>query len=390
MSDHSVLSASAAERWVACPVSVLGDADGTNQAAAEGTAMHTVSEQVLRGGAWPALGTELEADGYKFEVTEERMAAVKVYTDYIQSLPWIAPYEVETKVHYGRALGTPHNLSFGTADCFGFTQDADGVVLRIIDAKFGRKAVVSKENMQGTLYAAGVLEQLLPVRLSRSHPVAIVIVQPRNSSRPFEWRTTVGWIEDQTRSMRPAAQTAVRFFDKTTTQDDLEAFPENLGKHCHYCKRKASCTKFNAKVKSLAVTSQVEWNPEVFALTDAIKGYLDDLGQMVLDAAEQGQRLPGAKVVRGKRGNLKLIASEAVIREKARALGIEPLIVKTQEVWSTPAKIRDAFMAANVPEEERNQLFASPEGKLVAVPETDPRPDALQDVGAAFGAVVRI
>lgn len=392
MSEHSVLSASAASRWASCPISVLGtEGSKSNEAAAEGTAMHTLAEVVLRGGAWPALGTKLAAvEGFEFELTEERLNSVRLYTDYVQSLPWMAPYSVEGRMHYGRALDTPHNLTFGTADVFGFTEDAGGVALRIIDAKFGRKAVVSAENLQGALYANGVLETLLPLRLPRSHAVVIVIMQPRTSSRPQEWHTTVGWLEDKAQEMRPAAQAAIRFHAGTQTAADLTSFPELPGKHCTYCKRRADCKSFTDKVKSLATPGKaVEWNPTVFAMTDAIKGYLDDLNAMVLDEAAQGRRLPGSKVVRGKRGAAVLRVPDTVIRERAIGLGIESLVVRQQEVWSTPAKIRDAFKKAGVPEEERNGYFDSPEGKLVATLESDPREEAIVESGNVFDAVAR-
>lgn len=391
MSDHSVLSASAADRWVQCPISVTAtDESRTSEAAAEGTAAHAVAEQVLRGGAYPEIGSELSADGFTFEYTEDRHKDVSAYVGYVRSLPWAGPYSVEQRIHYGKALGTPHNLSFGTSDCFGFTQDADGQMLVVCDLKFGRKAVSPKENPQAALYAGGVLESLLPLQLPRNFPIKIVIFQPRLSYKPFSWTTTVGWVEDTLRAMQPAAQAAVRFKQGTHTPEDALLFPELPGDHCRYCRRKPSCKTFQAELHKIAQPgATVSWNPAVFAMRDAIKGYLDDLEQLALDAALKGNKLPGTKLVKGRAGNPKLIETNDNVRAKAKKLGIETQIVKLEEVWATPAKIRDAFKRAGLPEAELKTIILKPEGKMQIADANDPRPEVDLSVGQDFSGVAR-
>jgi hypothetical protein len=189
----------------------------TSEAAAEGTCLHAVSETVLRGGAYPEIGSTVSADGFDFEYDESRHRDTAAYVDYVRSLPWVNGYHVEARVHYGRMLGTPHNLTFGTADCYGFTEDLDGRVLRIVDAKFGRKPVNPERNKQAALYGAGVLESLYPLLLPRNTRVVFTIYQPRLSHKPFNWETTVAWIEDTAMEMRPAAAAAVAFKQGTVT-----------------------------------------------------------------------------------------------------------------------------------------------------------------------------
>ena len=385
MSSHSILSASGAERWSRCPISVMGrDARVTSEAAAEGTALHSVSEMILGGGVEPELGSMLDAEGFKFEYNDDRKRAVGIYVDFVRSLPWVGGFQIEQRVKYGSFLGAPDELAYGTADVFGFTRDADGDVLRVIDAKFGRRPVSSQNNMQAALYAAGVLQALDPVVLPREYRVEVTIVQPRLGV-PVNWSTTVGEIEDMVATLKPAAQAAVKFFKK----EEVSGFAENPGEHCRYCSRKSECKTFQAQLVEASTPGKtVEWNPTLFALRDAIRGYLDDMEELALDLIQQGNKLPGVKVVRGRAGNLKLAVVDTVIRERAKQLGVEGMVVRTEEVWATPAKIRDALRKAGATPEEINKYFESPEGKLTVVSADDPRQEV--DLSHGFQAVARL
>jgi len=375
MSDHSLLSASSAERWAKCPLSVTATEESrTSEAAAEGTALHAVSENVLRGAAYPPIGASLHADGFTFEFTEDRARDVTAYVDYVRSLSWVGGYNVEARVHYGRALGTPHNLSFGTADCFGFTETLEGRSLHIIDLKMGRKAVNPERNSQAALYGAGVLEKLYPLQLPRNFPVYVTIFQPRLSHKPFTWETTVGWIEDTAMSLRPAAEAAVAFSKGTALEQTRALFPELPGGHCGYCRRKANCGAFKREL--MALTSEgkkVEWSPVLFEMRDSIRAYLDDMEQLALDEALRGNPMQGTKLVRGRAGAAQFIADPAQLRLKGRELGIESAVVEVKEVWATPAKVRDAFKRQGVQAAELATYIKTPEGKLLVASVADPR-----------------
>lgn len=391
MSDHSLLSASSAERWVQCPISVTATGDSrTSQAAAEGTALHGVSENVLRGLAYPAIGSEIEADGFKFEYDDDRHRDVQAYVDYVRSLPWVGGYTVEGRIHYGKALAVPHNMAFGTSDLYGFTEDLDGRVLRIVDLKMGRKPVNPTKNPQAALYGAGVLEGLLPLMLPRNFRVIITIFQPRLSHKPFSWETTVGWIEDTAMRFRPAAAAAVAFKTNKHTPEMALSFPEMPGDHCGYCRRKTQCKAFQAEVARIATPGMlVQWNPKVFAMRSAITSYLDDLTQLALDEATRGNTLDGTKLVRGKNGHAQLLAHTDVVRARAKELGVESLVVETKEVWATPAKIRDAFKKVGVKPDEMSKFITQPEGKLQIADASDPRSTAVIGDDSAFGAVAK-
>ena len=373
MSDHSLLSASSAERWIKCPISVTATEESrTSEAAAEGTALHAVSESVLQGSPYPAIGSTISADGFDFEYDESRHKDTAAYVDYVRSLPWVGGYRVEQRVHYGRALGTPHNLSFGTADCYGFTEDLEGRVLRIVDLKMGRKPVNPERNSQAALYGAGVLESLIPIYLPRNFPVVFTIFQPRLSHRPFSWATNVGWINDTAMGMRPAAAAAVAFKHGTVTPEQAMLFPESSGGHCGYCRRKTKCTTFQRELAAIATPGKtVVWSPAIFEMRDAIRGYLDDMEQLALDEAIRGTPLPGTKLVRGRAGAAQLVAEQPVVLAKAKELGVQ--VVETKEVWLTAAKIRDAFKRVGMQPAELGNFVTSPEGKLQIAAASDPR-----------------
>lgn len=395
MSDeHSLLSASSADRWTICPISVTAPStNDTNRAAAEGTLLHAICEGVLTDGAYPAIGSKHSCEGYDFDFTEDMQRDCDAYVNYVRSLPWVGRYSVEGRVYYGRALATPRNLSFGTADCRGFTESADGRCLEVIDLKMGRKPVNPNNNPQAILYAAGVLEQQLEagVLLPFHHKVRVTIFQPRISHKPFSWLTTVGFIEQRVLEMRVAAQAAVRFKQGTATAEDVQQFPELAGKHCGYCKRKLECGAFKrmAVEATPAPGQTVAWNEQLFKNRSLIRAYLDDLEKLAEDSALQGNVLPGTKLVDGRRGNAQLKVSEALVRATAKHLNIESQVVAVKEVWATPAKVRDAFKKVGMTAEQLAKFIEQPEGKPVLTDADDPRPARQTNAGNSFTGVAQ-
>lgn len=219
MSEHSLLSASASERWLACPISVTGPESQSGEAAAEGTLGHTLAEDALRNHkAYPVAGTQFTVEGYTFEISDGFINDVNAYVQHVLNTPWVGAYTPEGRVNYSRSLAAPYNMAFGTADCWGFSQDAAGRCLEVKDLKMGRVPVNPERNSQMTLYAAGVLDGMYPhLVLPRDHLVRFTIFQPRLSHRPFQWVTTVGWIEDAVQAMRPAAAGALAYKNGTAT-----------------------------------------------------------------------------------------------------------------------------------------------------------------------------
>jgi hypothetical protein len=377
--EHSLFSASSADRWSVCPSSLKADAetqDRSSKAAAEGTVAHAIAANILEGRAEPEVGTVIEEDHHKIEYSEDMQNDVWAYVKYVQGLPWVGGYAVESRVYYNRSLAVARNLAFGTCDVRGWTQDAEGTMLEIVDLKFGRKAVKAVGNPQMSLYAVGVIEDMAygGMPLPRDQRVRMTIYQPRVSYKPITWETTVGRVEDFALSLRPAALAAKAYLTQTDTEQTRTDFPELPGKHCLYCERKAKCEAFNRVVTGVTHEGKtVVWNPTLFKLKDAITGYLDELESLALDAALAGAPLEGTKLVKGRAGKSELLLPEAEIRAKATTLGIEDKVVQLKEVWLTPAKIRDAFKKAGMPTSEVQTIVRTPEGKPCITTDDDPR-----------------
>lgn len=187
--DHSRLSCSGASRWLQCAASIthvekLKLKDKPNRAASEGTVAHSVCEDSLRTSSdpWNFQGETREADGIKFEVTDEMVEAVEVYTKYINGLesefmtdqPFIG---IEQKLRLTR-LGVD-GMDGGTGDCL--ISNLPRKLLYPIDYKHGMYSVEVKNNPQLKWYGIGALIGLYEGDVDIDQwTVVNVVVQPRS------------------------------------------------------------------------------------------------------------------------------------------------------------------------------------------------------------------
>lgn len=144
---HSVLGPSSAERWLNCGA---GIGQGQTEYAAEGTAMHTLSEwsRIERKPAEAWKGNVLQVGDFTFKVGKAMAAAVQTFVDSVEKLP--GPALVEERVHYEELVPG----GFGTLD--DARPHIDACV--VTDFKGGKGVQVSvKDNPQLKLYDLGVL-----------------------------------------------------------------------------------------------------------------------------------------------------------------------------------------------------------------------------------------
>lgn len=143
---HSERGPSSADRWLHC---AEGVGQGQTEYAAEGTAMHTLSEWSRNEGK-PAehwKGVILKTGDFEFKVGKSFINAVNTFVASVEKLPGVAL--VEEMVGYGELV----HGGFGTLDDARLHLDA-GVVT---DYKGGKGVVVSaKDNPQLMLYDLGV------------------------------------------------------------------------------------------------------------------------------------------------------------------------------------------------------------------------------------------
>lgn len=140
--SHSWFAASASSRWLQCGASAVINTSRLPReykpAADRGTALHAISEDLLRGGHSDLPSGLSPADG----------EAVMEYVDYVRSLGGEKWYELSTM--FVDQCG-------GTSDCVAVH---DGELLHVIDAKFGTWMVDPVENTQMIIYALGCLRHL--------------------------------------------------------------------------------------------------------------------------------------------------------------------------------------------------------------------------------------
>lgn len=301
MTQHALLSASGAHKWLRCTASARLEAefpDTTSEFAREGTLAHSIAELKLRRYAIepmsPATFTrrmnklkknplyQKEMDGY----TEE-------YLDYIKQIMLaydIKPYIVaEKKVDFSQFVPE----GFGTADCLIMTPDA----LHVVDFKYGKGVPVdAKDNPQLKLYALGALSEY--GLLYQFKTIHIHIVQPRLKILGTDTFSRTALTEWGNSVVKPKAKEA---FDGPG-----EFHP---GDHCRFCRARAQCKARSEYYAALAETAKENANPALITMAElgeylkkagALKKWAEDLQAYALSSCLSGKTVPGWKAVEGR------------------------------------------------------------------------------------------
>lgn len=361
-SEHAVLSASSANRWLHCPPSVRlseGYMDKASVFAMEGTSAHELCEYKLRS----ALGMEAEnpTENLDFYNTEMEECA-EDYATYILELVEKAKETcsdpvvmVEQMVDFSRYVPE----GFGTADCIIIADET----LNIVDYKHGKGVEVSAENNpQMKLYALGALE--LFDCLYDISKVQMTIFQPRLSNVSvfvMDKADLLNWANDE-----------------LTTKAEL-AFEGKgelcCGEWCKFCKAKSNC-KERAKVnmemaqyefrKSSLLTD--EEVVDILSKVDELTSWASDVKNFALEQAVRGKQWPGWKVVEG-RSNRKY-TDESAVAQVVKNAGYNPYDEKIMGITN---------MTKMLGKEKFNELLGDfverPQGKPTLVTEDDKRPE---------------
>lgn len=361
-SEHAVLSASSANRWLHCPPSVRlseGYMDKASVFAMEGTSAHELCEYKLRS----ALGMEAEnpTENLDFYNTEMEECA-EGYATYILELVEKAKETcsdpvvmVEQRVDFSRYVPE----GFGTADCIIIADKT----LNIVDYKHGKGVEVSAEdNPQMKLYALGALE--LFDCLYDISKVQMTIFQPRLSNVSvfvMDKADLLNWANDEL-----TAKAELAFEGKGELC---------CGEWCKFCKAKANC-KERAKVnmemaqyefrKSSLLTD--EEVVKILSRIDELTSWASDVKNFALEQAVRGKQWPGWKVVEG-RSNRKY-TDEGAVAQVVKNAGYNPYDEKIMGITN---------MTKMLGKEKFNELLGDfverPQGKPTLVPEDDNRPE---------------
>lgn len=359
---HALLSPSSAHRWIACPPSSLLNAkyeDVYSTFAQEGTDAHVLAQYKLE----KLLGIKTEdptdylsfydeemnehAENYAAFVLEQLEKAKESCAD-----PQIL---IEQKLDFSKYVPD----GYGHVDCLII---ADGT-LTVIDYKYGLGIEISAiKNAQMFCYALGGLD--LFDGIYDIDNIHLVIYQPRKeniSEYTISKSELIKWAEEV---LAPAAQLAIRGEGEY-----------NAGKHCQFCKAKATCRKraeYNLELAKYDFEEPATLeNDEIAAIliqADELVSWANDVKEYALKEALKGTKFNGFKVVAG-RSNRKF-TDEAAVADVVIAAGKDPYEKKLLGITAMTS-----LLGKKTFDDILGGLTYKPPGKPVLVTADDKRPE---------------
>ena len=361
MSDHAVLSASGAHRWLNCLPSARLELEFVNNessAAAEGTAAHALCEHKLKKAlhmrSKPPISVynsdemEEHSDAYVEFVMEQLELAKRSCTD-----PLIL---IEQRLDF--SCYVPHG--FGTGDCIIIADKK----LHIIDFKYGMGVLVDAvDNPQMKLYALGALE--IYDSLYDIEEVSMTIFQPRREN-VSTWTIRVEDLKDWAeKELKPRAKKAY--------DGEGEYLP---GEWCTFCRAAVKCraraeeklklAQSEFKLPPLLTDSEIE---EVLSKLSDLTKWANEIIAYATDAAvNHGKEWHGFKVVEGR--SVRKFKDEDAVAEVAKANGYKDIFRQSLITLTEMERL----MGKSKFEKILGDLIYKPPGKPTLVPLSDKRP----------------
>lgn len=360
---HSILGASAADRWMNCTPSAqltAGMEDETTTFAAEGTTAHALCEWKVRKALKMRAGRRPTSDYW----TDEMEEFTDDYRDFIMDLVGQAKQQCKDPVtlieqHLDFSCYVPDG--FGTGD-FLLVADKE---LNVVDFKYGRGvAVYADHNPQMMLYALGALN--LFDCLYDIEQVTMTIFQPRLSSIST-WTITAAelyqWAEEV---LKPKAELAAKGEGEFVS-----------GSWCRFCKARNTC---RARAESFLELAKMEFQPpallsdeevaEVMEKADELSKWANDvMAYAQAEAIENGKHWNGYKLVEGR--SVRKFSDEAKVEAAAKEAGYTDIYNKSLITLTAFEKLMGKKTFADV----LGQYVTKPAGKLTLVPVSDKRPE---------------
>ncbi len=345
---HSLFSPSKAHRDVRCAgaaAACKGVEDPPSKFAAEGTVYHEISAKVLEALSKPFtqsvcedyVGQTLEADGFKFTITEEGAAHAQKYVDAIRALPGQQFYEV--RLDTSDVVGVPDQGGTGDA----ITLDFDSETIHVDDLKFGFRPVVARDNEQLIIYGAAALRRY--AMLAEWKYVKVSIHQPRGAVKYDTWTYTVEELEEQVARIRAGIQKAHALY--LNPPADLKPHLTPTDKGCEWCPLRGKCAAQSKQMLDMFPIVAEKSAAAPLTLDDAALGAALDaaeefkarfeawykgLHEEGFSRAKMGKAIPGWALQRGKEGNRKWADPKAV----------EPLVADLGDEAYAPREVLSA------------------------------------------------
>lgn len=377
--QHALLSASSAHRWLHCTGSPLLEKefpDTTSVYAQEGTLAHELCELKLK--KYTTVmpkGTYTRAHNkiMKSELWQNEMEGTsEAYLEYVKEIMLaceIAPAVlIEKRVDFSRYVPE----GFGTADCLMLAGDT----LHVIDYKHGKGVVVdAAHNPQMMLYALGAMDELS--LLYRFKSVHMVIVQPRVNNIS-EFTMTADELRDWGETaVKPKAEAAM------SGNGEFEA-----GDWCRFCRAKQQCKTRYESNDSLYPELSAQHDPRLITLAELgeylrrgrdMAAWLEDMREYALSESLAGAEVPGWKAVEG-RGSRAFTDTDDAVDTLIRN-GIDESVLYERRVL-TLAQMEKAIGKKTFGEIVGNLVVKNP-GKPTLVEESDKRPKITNQPTAA-------
>lgn len=368
--QHALLSASSAHRWLHCTGSPLLEKefpDTTSVYAQEGTLAHELCELKLK--KYTTVmpkGTYTRAHNkiMKSELWQNEMEGTsETYLEYVKEIMLsceIAPAVlIEKRVDFSRYVPE----GFGTADCLILAGDT----LHVIDYKHGKGVVVDADhNQQMMLYALGAMDELS--LLYRFKSVHMTIVQPRVNNIS-EFTMTADELREWGESVvKPKAEAAI------SGKGEFEA-----GDWCRFCRAKQQCKTRYESNDSLYPELSARHDPRLITLEELgeylkrgrdMAAWLEDMKEYALSESLAGADVPGWKAVEG-RGSRAFTDTDAAVDTLIKN-GIDESVLYERRVL-TLAQMEKAVGKKAFGEIVGNLVVKNP-GKPTLVEESDKRP----------------
>lgn len=369
-SDHALLSASGAHRWLNCPPSAVLESrepDSSSSAAEQGTVAHALAEWKLRRALHQAPTFKPESDWIDTEMenyTDDYVAFIQEHVSIAREACGDPQVLIEQRLDFSHIVPG----GFGTGDCLIIAEPK----LQIIDLKYGQGVLVEAErNPQLMLYALGALQAFGD--LYDIERVAVTIYQPRRGNVDT-WEISVTELEHWAEAeVKPKAELAAA--------GEGEFCP---GSWCQFCKIAPTC---RARAEANLTLAKHEFAPPA-ELTDAeiadvltripqLKTWASDVEAYALSkAVNQGVVFEGFKLVAGR--SIRKYTSETDVAAAAEAAGY-------RDIWDRKLitlTAMERLMGKPAFNEVLGDLVTKPAGKPTLVPASDKRP-ALDLVSAA-------
>ncbi len=256
---HARLSASRIQRVMDCPGSVRLEGqmpyEPAGEAAAIGTAIHELSEKLLRGEA-------INPNDYPDDHFNMAMEYVEFVNNLVEK-----PRKRMIEVNVDAGLKSLHQALGGTADAVL----VDGNHLHVIDLKTGRVLVEAENNKQLMTYALGVMRQFnAPIDIT----CTMHIFQPKAGHS--KWTVKGIDLVNHSHELVHAANLALSPDAPTNPSPDA----------CKYCRAKTICPSMRQKVQDNA---RKEFAPDTAITPEMIElaKLAEDWSAAVLAAAKQ-------------------------------------------------------------------------------------------------------